>query len=167
MKVTKNITRVAILMIVLAIVGCDQISKNIVRTEVNFNERIKLGIDNITLTKVENTGAFLSVGSFLPASVKFILLIALPCVVLLLGLYYIMINSKLPKAVVIGVAFIIGGGIGNLFDRVVFGSVTDFLHIDFVIFKTGIFNVADMAIMMGMLLIAITIYKNKIVVFSS
>ncbi len=166
MKIKTNITRISMLMIVLTTLICDQISKNIVRTEVDFNERIKIGIDNVTLTKVENTGAFLSVGSFLPASVKFILLIALPCVVLFLGLYAIMINGKLPKIVVIGAALIVGGGIGNLFDRVVFGSVTDFLHIDFVLFKTGIFNVADMAIMVGMLLMAITIYKNKIVALS-
>ncbi|MHA4894735.1 signal peptidase II [Pedobacter sp. PWIIR3] len=138
----------ATLVIVLATAGCDQISKNIVRTKIDLNEQIKIGIDNITLTKVENTGAFLSIGSFLPASVKFTLLIILPCLVMLLGLYHVMINRRLPKMVVIGVALIVGGGIGNLFDRVVFGSVTDFLHIDFVIFKTGIFNVADMAIMM-------------------
>jgi signal peptidase II len=50
---------------------------------------------------------------------------------------------------IIGISFIIGGGIGNIFDRIVHGSVTDFLHIDMGIFKTGIFNLADVSIMFG------------------
>jgi len=42
-----------------------------------------------------------------------------------------------------------------LYDRVMHGSVTDFMHIDFIIFQTGIFNVADMSIMAGMFIIII------------
>ncbi len=45
--------------------------------------------------------------------------------------------------------FLIGGGIGNIYDRIVYGSVTDFLHMDFVLFRTGIFNLADVSIMVG------------------
>jgi signal peptidase II len=45
--------------------------------------------------------------------------------------------------------FLIGGGIGNIYDRIKFGSVTDFLHIDFILFRTGIFNLADVSIMIG------------------
>jgi len=37
---------------------------------------------------------------------------------------------------------LIGGGIGNVYDCILFGSVTDFLHLDFGIFRTGIFNFA-------------------------
>lgn len=166
MKITRNVARLLILLIVFSIAGCDQISKNIVRTSIGYNENIKIGIKNITLTKVENTGAFLSVGSYMPAFMKFILLIALPFLVMLFGMFYILTKDSLPRMVVIGIAFVLGGGIGNLYDRVIFGSVTDFLHIDFVIFKTGIFNVADLAIMTGMLLIVINIYNNKLMVLN-
>ena len=50
----------------------------------------------------------------------------------------------------IGLCFVIGGGVGNLFDRIVYGSVTDFLYLKFGIFQTGIFNMADVSIMTGM-----------------
>ncbi|MEJ7558723.1 MAG: signal peptidase II [Pedobacter sp.] len=161
MKLSTGITKLAILLIVVCNVGCDQISKNIVRKEIGYYDNIKVYIDNITLTKVENTGAFLSLGSLLPEFFKFTLLIILPAIVLLMGLYFIMTKSKLSQLTIIGAAFVIGGGIGNLYDRIVFGSVTDFLHIDFVIFQTGVFNLADVSIMFGMAMIVAAAYVNK------
>ncbi|MES2827788.1 MAG: signal peptidase II [Bacteroidota bacterium] len=162
MNVNKRLTRLSVLFIILCNIGCDQISKTIVRNEVGYYENIKVLVDNITLTKVENSGAFLSMGSFLPAFMKIALLIVLPLMVMLTGMYYILVKEKLSRLMVFGSAFIIGGGIGNLYDRILFGSVTDFLHIDFVIFQTGIFNMADVSIMSGMLLILISVYRNKI-----
>ena len=53
----------------------------------------------------------------------------------------------------IGLCFVIGGGVGNLLDRILYGSVTDFLYLKFGIFQTGIFNMADVSIMTGMFLI--------------
>jgi len=161
MKVSKGITRIAILLIVICNVGCDQISKTIVRNEIGYYENIKVYINNITLTKVENTGAFLSVGSVLPEFLKFVLLILLPSIVLLTGLYFILTKARLSKLTMVGAAFVIGGGIGNLYDRIMFGSVTDFLHIDFVIFQTGIFNFADVSIMIGMAMIIAAAYVNR------
>ena len=62
----------------------------------------------------------------------------------------------------IGICFLIGGGIGNIYDRIVYGSVTDFLHMDFVLFKTGIFNMADVSIMTGIgLLLLQTLLAKK------
>lgn len=57
-----------------------------------------------------------------------------------------------------GISFIIGGGIGNLYDRMWYGSVTDFMHINFTIFQTGIFNMADVSIMTGMFIILIQLF---------
>ncbi|MBC7566858.1 MAG: signal peptidase II [Pedobacter sp.] len=159
-----RITRLAILLIVICNVGCDQISKNIVRKEVGYYENIKVFTDNITLTKVENTGAFLSMGSVLPQFLKFALLIILPAIVLLTGLYFILTKARLSRLTIIGAAFVIGGGIGNLYDRIMFGSVTDFLHIDFVIFQTGVFNLADVSIMVGMGMIIAAAYANRRIV---
>ena len=49
----------------------------------------------------------------------------------------------------------VGGGIGNIYDRLIHGSVTDFLHLDFGLFQTEIFNMADVSIMVGMLTILV------------
>jgi len=130
-------------------IGCDQVSKIIVRERVDYNEQISIIKNHFILTKVENTGAFLSAGNDLPIAVRFILLSILPVIVLGYGLFYLLMKKDLPKIMQIGLCFLIGGGIGNVIDRLLYGSVTDFLHMDFGLFRTGIFNLADVSIMIG------------------
>jgi signal peptidase II len=105
--------------------------------------------NHVTITNVENSGAFLSAGTSLPKTAKNILLSVLPVIALVLGIFFVFSKTQLPVLSVAGFCFVIGGGIGNVFDRILYGSVTDFLHIDFGIFQTGIFNLADMSIMTG------------------
>jgi signal peptidase II len=143
--------------------GCDQISKSIVRNNVGYYENIELISNYFTLTKVENSGAFLSLGDTLPAPIKMILLNILPLLALMAGIIFLILKSNLPRLSAIGLAFIIGGGMGNIYDRIMFGSVTDFLHMDFVIFQTGIFNMADVSIMVGMFMMFVqTVVKKDI-----
>ena len=59
---------------------------------------------------------------------------------------------------IIAFGLIIGGGIGNLYDRVVFGRVTDFLHMNFHFFQTGVFNMADVSIMTGTFIMLLGIF---------
>jgi len=85
----------------------------------------------------------------------------LPLIAVVWGLGYILYKTNIPNLRLLGIILIIGGGAGNLYDRIVHGSVTDFMHIDFVIFQTGVFNVADMSIMAGMFIIILDSYINK------
>lgn len=133
--------------------SCDQITKTIVRKTVAEYEIIPLIDGYLTLTKVENTGAFLSAGSSLPYFIRLLVLTLLPIVFLSYGLYLIIRKKDLPQILIIAWCFVIGGGIGNLYDRIVHGSVTDFLHLDLGLFQTGIFNMADVSIMTGMFII--------------
>ncbi len=153
---------ILLLFIVLLNVGCDQVSKTVVRHKIDYNENIGFIKNHVTLTKVENTGAFLSAGDNLPESVRFILLSLLPILVLAYGLYYLFIHHNLPRFFQLGMCFLIGGGIGNIYDRIRFGSVTDFLHIDFVMFRTGIFNLADVSIMIGIGILLIDSFNKKV-----
>ena len=141
--------------------GIDQISKIIVRNEVGNNEIISLYGNWFTLTKVENAGAFLSAGSALPDLIRILLLSVLPVIFLAYGLFMILINKNISNLQIVGWSFVIGGGSGNLYDRIMHGSVTDFLHLDLGLFQTGIFNMADISIMCGMLLILIDIFIPK------
>lgn len=138
-----------LLVIVALNLGCDQFSKVIARKNIEPYEQIEVIKDRFTLTLVENTGAFLSAGSNLPEFVRIAVLTVLPILVLGYGLWFLYSNKHLPRMMQIGICFLIGGGIGNIYDRIVYGSVTDFLHMDFVLFRTGIFNMADVSIMVG------------------
>ncbi|MFK8007356.1 MAG: signal peptidase II [Saprospiraceae bacterium] len=147
----KTIRNILILLIVIANIGCDQISKKVVRESVIPGDRIEIINQNFLLMNVENDGAFLSWGSNLSPIFKKILLLGLPLIMLIGVLFYLFLESKLPKVALIGWSFVIGGGIGNMYDRIKFGSVTDFLFIDLGgFFRTGVFNMADVSIMVGM-----------------
>lgn len=158
---SKILRTIVIFAILITNFGCDQISKNIVRQNINYHEQIAVIDPYFTLTKVENTGAFMSFGVLFPPAVKLILLTVLPLIIIALALVYILMKQELSKWRVLGIILITGGGLGNIYDRIVFGSVTDFLHIDFILFQTGVFNIADASVMAGIFLIFIESFLHK------
>jgi len=140
----------------------DQVSKFLVRQHVEYREETKLIGDAFIMTNVENSGAFLGLGSDLNPTIKLIVLLILPVVVLFLALRYVLTNKLLDQWTIVGLSFVIGGGIGNIYDRIVYGSVTDFFHIDLGgIFRTGIFNIADVSVMIGMGCILVSAILNR------
>jgi signal peptidase II len=163
MKLKQPFGRILILLLISFNIGCDQLTKTVVREHVDYDEQIPVIKNHFTILKVENSGAFLSSGESLPIPVKFVFLSLLPLLILGYALYFLMVKRDLNRFLMIGISCIIGGGLGNLYDRMVFGSVTDFLHLDFVIFQTGIFNLADLSISLGTLLILISLYYKKAV----
>ena len=133
----KNISRFRnwiLILLIFSNIGCDQISKKVVREQLNYDEQIFLMSDHLLLTKVENTGAFLSLGASLSPLIKKALLLGLPILGLSFMLFILLGNRKLERDMAISLSFIIGGGVGNLIDRFLYGSVTDFLHMDFEFF---------------------------------
>lgn len=155
------IFRLGIILIVLLNIGCDQISKGVVRKNVVNRDYIQLLDDNFILTNVENTGAMLGFGDGFSPLLKLVVLQALPIIVLLMLLFQILYKTKMNVGFLIASAFVIGGGIGNLYDRVVRGSVTDFFQIKIGQLITGIFNMADVSVTLGVLCILIISFRNK------
>ncbi len=160
-----KLIRITIILFVLLFqVGCDQISKKVVRNNIAKQEQITVIEDFLTLTKVENTGAFLSLGHRLPELLRILLLIIFPVLLLGAAIFYLFHKSGLSLLSQTAIACLVGGGIGNLIDRILYGSVTDFLHMDFYIFQTGVFNMADVSIMAGMfMLIADRLQQSRLV----
>ena len=149
------------LLIIINIV-LDQVSKIWVRATVIPNSKTEIIGDYFTLRNVENSGAFLGMGSDLNPILSVIFLKIIPVLVMLYVLIYIFKNKDIDRVSLIGFAFIVGGGIANIFDRFRFGSVTDFFHINLGgVFKTGIFNFADMSVMLGLGLLLTSGFKKK------
>jgi len=136
-------------LIITVNIGCDQFSKKIVKRSVLPYETIHVLNDHLTVTRVENSGAFLSAGDSMSKASKQIFLTLIPVIAMVLGLVYLFLKP-VSGNMLVGLCFVIGGGVGNLFDRMLYGSVTDFLYLKFGIFQTGIFNMADVSIMAGM-----------------
>jgi signal peptidase II len=160
-KSSRVFRNISILLILIANIGCDQISKNVIRQTVGFYETIHVVKNYVTITYVENTGAFLSIGSNLPYTMKIIILSVIPLIALLFGVVYILLKKNLTWMSALALSFAIGGGIGNIYDRLIHGSVTDFMHINFGLFQTGIFNMADVSIMTGMFIFLFQSYSRQ------
>ncbi len=152
-----------IIITVVIFVALDQISKIWVRANVKPGSQSSIIGDYFTLHNVENTGAFLGMGSDLENPWRTILLLILPVLVLGFVLRYLFKDKSLDNWSLFAFSSIIGGGIANVYDRFAYGSVTDFWHIRLNdIFKTGIINIADVFVTTGMIiLVFITLFKKK------
>lgn len=142
-----------ILLIIASCITLDQITKNIAQDELRFSAPKSYLGGFFVLKYAENTGAMLGFGSNFPAEVRFWFLTVLVGLLLLVLLAYLFWNKSLTKMQTIALALISGGGISNFIDRVVNnGSVVDFMHMDtgYGWLKTGIFNFADVEIMVGL-----------------
>ncbi|MDB5016231.1 MAG: lspA [Mucilaginibacter sp.] len=151
----KGFLRVVLIFLILGLnIGCDQVSKSIVRHKMTEYTYIGFLHNHITFNRVENSGAFLSFGDSLSGPLRMILLNILPLIAVVFGLVFILTRT-LNRLTLFAVILIVGGGFGNVYDRIMHGSVTDFMHINFIIFQTGIFNVADLSITTGVIILLI------------
>ncbi len=153
-----RIVRCLLLMftVMVATVGCDQGTKQTAKRFLEPGRTISCMGDVFRLSYAENPGAFLGLGAGLPEAVRRAAFLVLEPL-LLFGLsLYVLFNGKLNKHAITGSALIIGGGIGNLIDRLANqGAVIDFMNIGAGQLRTGIFNVADVAIMAGALMLMV------------
>src|ERR1035437_5390393 len=148
----KQKNQLILTLIVLAVnYSLDRITKILATTFLQGKETISFFYNTVILRYTENTGAFLSVGSNWPDYVKYSLLIIIPIMVCLYGLYFCAFKLE-DKKLVIVYSSIIGGGLGNLVDRL-FNDfrVVDFLNFGIGTLRTGILNVADMSVTFGVL----------------
>ena len=146
-----NLRAAVILLTILGCVGCDQVTKSIARDQLPPRATISLFHDTVRLEHAENPGAFLSLGDQLPRTSREILFI-LGGALLVLGTAVWAFGSKRINPVQsIGAGLACGGGLANILDRVIHdGTVTDFINIGVGTLRTGIFNVADVALMLGL-----------------
>lgn len=133
------------------------------RNTLTYREEVDVIGKYFQLIWVENKGAFLGMGSDMSPALRLIFLLILPATVLTYVIYYIIKTKELDRVSLIAFCCIVGGGIANVFDRIVFGQVTDFFFINLGgIFKTGIFNIADLSVTSGMVMLLLSgIFNSK------
>ena len=151
MSTTKRL--LLILAILFSCVGCDQVTKSVAKTYLTETRTIVLLGDTVRLQLAKNYGAFLSLGSSMGEASNGMLMSVVVGAVLAGLLIYLFVSKPQNPIVAAAVALIVGGGVSNLIDRVRYGGyVVDFLNVGIGSLRTGIFNVADMAIMAGVVL---------------
>jgi signal peptidase II len=132
----------------LSTIGCDQVTKKIAATHLAGTPRQSFLGDTLRLEYAENMGAFLGLGSHWSPEARALLFVVGSAI----GLIAVAVMAmKQPWATGprFGLALVLAGGLSNLLDRIFRGSVIDFLNVGVGSLRTGIFNVADMALMLG------------------
>ena len=131
-------------------VGCDQVTKVMAVDALKGRPTQTFLGDTFRLTYAENPGAFLGLGGQLPASVRGPLFTIGIAVLLTALIAYVMVGRGLTRPSLLALALMAGGGIGNLIDRIIRdGVVVDFMNMGIGRVRTGIFNVADIQLMVG------------------
>jgi signal peptidase II len=153
----RSIPRFIVVMLTLSCcVGCDQVSKSAARTMLHSGVTESLFSDSLRLQLTENPGSFLSLGASLPEHLRFTLFTATVAAILVGLVCAALFARRLNTARFVALALVAGGGISNLIDRLLYdGRVTDFLNVGIGSLRTGIFNLADMAILAGALLLVL------------
>ncbi|WP_010585344.1 signal peptidase II [Schlesneria paludicola] len=148
--------------ILMSCVGCDQATKVIASQTLRDAAPMSFLSDTIRFQYALNPGGFLSLGHNLPDAIRPWLFV-LTNVCLMVGiLVFLTFRRTFDQRLYIAVLFILAGGIGNLIDRVSnHGLVTDFINLGIGPLRTGIFNVADMAVMFGGLAAVILTYGEN------
>src|SRR5688572_2539471 len=151
---------VLLCLLLAATAGCDRVTKHLAVTNLaGMPERSYLG-DTIRLDYHENTGGFLSAGATWRPEVRAAVFQGANGI-FLFGALALAVRFKWSRLGAIGLLLFLAGGFSNLIDRITMGSVIDFLNVGIGPIRTGIFNVADVAIMAGIGLLLLEHWRRQ------
>lgn len=150
-----------VILIILSTVVCDQVSKEIARAKLPSGASVVLLGGLLQLFHTKNPGAFLSLGSELPGTVRFIVVgvfvVGVITAAIILSLKEKVFNSLELNSL----AMVAGGGLGNLIDRIYYNNeVFDFALLKLGPLQTGVFNIADLFIVAGVVLLVFVTLRS-------
>jgi len=149
-------------LILVACIGCDQATKALATQPLRHAPPRSYFHDTLRLEYALNPGGFLSLGRGLPALLRRLVFIGFNTV-LLLGVGLFLLHQRdIPPVRAVALIFILAGGIGNLIDRILHhGDVVDFISVGLGPVRTGIFNVADVAMTFGALAVLLQMRRRS------
>ena len=156
---TRISVRLVLLIAIGATIGCDRVTKHVAATTLSEAPSRSFLADTFRLEYVENTGAFLGLGADWPLPVR-TAVFGVGNGLLLVALAVLAKRGRWPRGALLGVALFVAGGASNLLDRITYGMVIDFMNVGIGSLRTGIFNVADTAIMLGAGILVLEGYRS-------
>jgi len=137
-------------MLLSLFIGFDQVTKIAAKDHLALLQPISYISDLFRFQYAENAGAFLSFGWTWSQGIRFLLLTVSVGIFLCGLLFFMIIKPRESLNEQIGYALILGGGFGNLIDRIFNdGRVIDFMNIGIGNIRSGIFNFADILLILG------------------
>ncbi len=142
-----------VLLIAGSCIGCDRMSKETAREHLRGLDAVYLLGGLIRVEYTENSGGMFSLGADMPAGTRGLLFVAFVGFMLTVILFVVAFHPRVDMRLAVAGALVIGGGLGNVIDRLMYGGVViDFLNLGIGFLRTAVFNVADVAIVTGIFL---------------
>ncbi|MCU0242647.1 MAG: signal peptidase II [Vicinamibacteria bacterium] len=149
-----------VLLLMAATILCDRVTKRIAVDHLAGAPRASYWADTFRLDYTENTGAFLGLGAHWPVWAR-TAAFSVGTGAILIALLFMAARYRMEGRALLGFGFIWAGGASNLADRIAHGYVVDFMNVGIGPLRTGIFNVADMAILLGIALVLIHLHTTQ------
>lgn len=151
-KKGREVRWLSIFLLAIVVFVIDRLAKATIQFSLAINQSITVIPGILDISHVRNPGAAFGL---LRNQTAFFIVVTIVVVVLIIG--YARRAARSDRLIRFSLGLQLGGALGNLFDRVVYGEVIDF--IDFKVWPS--FNVADMAIVTGVGLFALALYRNE------
>lgn len=157
-------------MVMMMVLVLDQLTKTLVRINIPINKSIpllqKLFNDTFMLVHVNNTGAAFSIGWGSDVFNRYFFIGT--TILAVAFILYLLYHSE-HRLQVVSFGLVLGGAVGNMIDRIIYGGVTDFFSMDFpdiIMDRFPIFNVADSSIFIAvcLLIIDMVFIRDKVTV---
>ncbi len=149
----KNKNKVYLTSVIVLLI--DQIVKLLIKTNMNLNEEISIIPNFFSIQYLKNTGAAFSI---LENQTILLAITSIICISVII--YYLKKEENLTTAMYLSFGLVLGGILGNLIDRIVYQGVIDFLSFQIFNYNFPVFNIADIGITIGVLLLII-IYISR------
>jgi signal peptidase II len=137
----------------VATIGCDRVTKHVASAALAKGPDRSFFAGTVRVAYAENAGGFLSLGAAWPAYGRTAVFVVATGGLLLVVAAAIL-RARLNPLGLLGATLFLAGGASNWIDRVLHGRVVDFLNLGIGSWRTGIFNVADVAILIGLAVLA-------------
>jgi signal peptidase II len=153
--------RAPYLVLVLLTFIMDRWTKSLILSKFSLNESITVIDGLFDITYVQNTGVAFSIFSSINSPVKSIMLSLFTAAAAVLVVIYSLRSPAQDRLLQSALGLILGGALGNLYDRLTYGYVVDFLDVYLGRYRWPTFNVADAAICTGVFLLALEIIRHE------
>ena len=147
--------------IIAAVLILDRITKYYIQTNFSLYDVVAVIPNVFNIVHAENPGAAFSLLADAPLAVRRAILVVLSGAVMLTIGFLLFRDNKESASTNIGLALVLGGALGNFWDRVVVGTVTDFIQVFLGSYEYPSFNVADSAIFCGAVLLIWDLLRGR------
>jgi signal peptidase II len=154
-------TRLLYLGLSLLLFGLDRLSKSMVVARLPLYESVPIIENFFHLTHVANTGALFGLMAGMASPLRGLIFITIPVLAIFLILAFQFRTRENDFLVQTGLALILGGAMGNLYDRVAFGHVVDFLDFSLAGHHWPAFNLADSSICLGVFTLILDLFRRE------